>query len=64
MSAPFILVLTDLALSYSISTLNLDKISKIWDEMRIKDRYNENWDLDKVRIKLGWNEMKREFKQD
>jgi hypothetical protein len=28
--------------SYSISTLNLDKISKIWDEMRIKFGCNEN----------------------
>ena len=26
----------------SISTLNSDKISKIWDEMRIKFGYNEN----------------------
>ena len=26
----------------SVSTLNLDKISKIWDEMKIKVRYNGN----------------------
>ena len=31
---------------YSISTLNSDKISKIWDEMRIKFGCSEN----KVRI--------------
>jgi hypothetical protein len=41
---------------YSISTLNSDSISKIWDEMRIKSGYNRNWVLDRVRIKLGWNE--------
>jgi hypothetical protein len=35
-------VLNSGKLAYSISTLNSDKISKIWDEMKIKFGYNEN----------------------
>jgi hypothetical protein len=49
-------------LLYSVSTLNSDKLSTIWDEMRIKFGCSEN----RVWIKWGqnWVEMRMRFKDD